>query len=79
MIFRDLEGGGGSVNSSLGRAGLCCEVEYLRLLVAGDRGDPGWYEESEPWAEGGEDVVRSLVFSPTAAGPRNKSGAIVDD
>lgn len=52
-----------------------CAADDFRVLVAGDVGETGLYEESEPLLDGVEDAVRSLVASTYAEGGRLRAGA----
>jgi hypothetical protein len=57
MIFLDLVGGGGNAKSSLVITVPCCVAGLFIDRSAGDVGDTGRYEESEPLAEGVAELV----------------------
>ena len=72
MIFLDLVGGGGSAKSSLVMIG---PPGRLRDKSAGELGDTGRYEESEPLAEDVDELVLALSSSWKAVGGRLNAGA----
>lgn len=77
MIFLDLVGGGGRAKSSL----VMMEPDWVdwrfRDISAGEAGDTGRYDESEPLAEGVEEALaRSVGSVGKAVGGRLKAGAV---
>ena len=63
MIFLDLVGGGGSAKSSFVITGPDWVAGLFLEVPAGDEGDTGRYEESEPFADG----VPELVLARSAS------------
>ena len=74
MIFLDLVGGGGSAKSSLVKTGPS-GAKRLRDKSAGELGDTGLYDESEPLAEDVDELVLVLSNSWKAVGGRLNAGA----
>ena len=63
MIFLDLVGGGGNAKSSLVITGLACAAGFFLERPAGIEGDAGRYDESEPLADGVDELVLDLSAS----------------
>ena len=57
MIFLDLVGGGGRAKSSFVMFGPCWVAGRFRERCAGDVGDTGRYDESDPFAEDVAELV----------------------
>lgn len=75
MILRDLVGGGGRAKSSFEISVPDWIAGRLRDKSAGDGGESGWYDESEPLAEGVEERLLMPSASRNAVGGRLKAGA----
>ena len=63
MIFLDLVGGGGRAKSSFVITGLDCVAGLFRESSAGDAGDTGRYDESDPLADGVAELVLARSVS----------------
>lgn len=75
MIFLDLVGGGGRAKSSFVTTEPVCDIVLFLDNFAGDAGDTGRYEESEPLADDSADAVLACSASRYAVGGRSNRGA----
>lgn len=75
MIFLDLVGGSGRAKSSLVTTASEWAAGLFLDRSAGDAGDTGRYEESEPLIEGLLEIVLALSASCNAFGGRLNTGA----